>query len=1352
MNWRKILLVLVSVAWLELTGYGFALGYGRISFRRIGLTDGLKQTAISAIAQDKQGFMWIGTWKGLLLYDGYEFKEMALPYARGSKRPDDHITHLTVDSKNRVWIATYQDLYLYDPLVNQIRRVLLKGKDRLLITSVFEDRNGYVFLVTPVVLYRIDGFFHHRTIPVKAGIGLPRINCALQDVSGRVWLGTNKGVWCFESSSSRFWPLVVKAGTLEEKITAIGKDSRGNLWLGSEKKGVLKWDATSGKVIRYQVTNSPLPSNWIRRILTEGDHVWIGTRDGLSVVHVTDGSFTNYVHHSEDPTSLSDNKVWSLFQDRDSGIWVGTFSRGLNLFHPVNARFLNLQARVGNGPGLRYPIVHALLEDRKGYWAGTFGGGLNFIDSTFSKIDDYDLKKGANTFSNEVKTIVMGPDQSIWAGTTNGLIALDKTRRPFGARLLELGKESGGAGLINILLVEDRGIWVGTSNLGLIFLQTNGTRNKNDFAERRTAVTSNITSLLEAGANGLLVGTTEGLFHYDKAENRIIRKIPIKGTTDLTDAWISTLYRDSRRRIWIGTERDGLFYYDTLSGNCFGLQDAISDKVIHTVLEESLNGYWVSTDDGIFNLRFRRFLPPFAPEDREVRHYSIRDGLASNQFLSNSGLRDRKGRLLFGGMNGILVFNPATLQPDRQARRVVLTAILANNQPVQGEENLSGEIDRIRLSYQQSHVSIRFSSLTYRDISGTRYCYRLIGNGGYEEWIPTTANAVTFHGLQPGEYLFEVTTVTPNGKRSDQIRKLIIRITPPFWKTGWAYGLYVLLTGLLVFLIVRYFTTRASLVQQQRAYQSKVDFFTNISHEIRTPLSLMVGPLDNALSATTGQGTVTRNLLLVRENTNRLLRLINELLDFRKMEEGKMKLYLSVSDIIALAEEVFVSFEHLAVEKDIRYHFLHQDAAVCCDFDRQKMEKVFFNLLSNAIKFTPRGGEITLAVNREKISDGRFAVNIEVGNTGEGVSENNLRRVFHNFFQTDIVAETGQGTGIGLSYTRSIVLLHGGSISVSSRQKNLESEGYTSFQVSIPVSDAALGLSGEVAPPGKTAVLPGELFRTKHSTENKAGLGKGKYRILVVEDHQELREYLLETFSQEYIVSGAMDGTSGFDYATREIPDLIISDLIMPGENGLEFCRRIKRDTRTNHIPFLLLTASTIYSHQLHGFENGADAYITKPFTPDLLLLQVRNILASRDLIRKKNFADILSPSGDRDPAPSADSVFLKKLIDFIEANIGNPAINVDMIAREMLMSRTVLYRKVAALTDSSILDLVKIARLKKAESLLKISGKTISEIAYEVGFNDNKYFSKEFKKFFHINPSDYAAANRPRREQKNNM
>ncbi|MGZ5189863.1 MAG: ATP-binding protein, partial [Flavisolibacter sp.] len=858
-----------------------------------------------------------------------------------------------------------------------------------------------------------------------------------------------------------------------------------------------------------------------------------------------------------------------------------------------------------------------------------------------------------------------------------------------------------------------------------------------------------ISAMLQDKKGNLWIGTVSGIAVLEKYKTTADSYQHTNEKSSLSNNNVGCFLEDSKGRIWVGT-REGLnlFNEQTKNFQIFTTSDGLPDNVILNILEDNRQTLWISTPRGLCNA---------IPEEKangigfSIINYDEMNNLQNNEFNDNAALRTRAGELIFGGPSGFNIINPSAIQRPVQHPKIVFTNLQILNKNVEPGELINNrvvlqqsltQLKGIDLKYKENVFAIEFASLDFAHSNRDKYAYKL--EGFNSDWLHTDGKVrrATYTNLDPGHYILKVKVLNNNGSWSEE-KSLHINIAPPFWRSAVAYIMYALLMAGLLYLIRRITLERMRMrfeVQQQRREaerahmldQLKTKFFTNVSHEFRTPLTLIISPLERIIKQL-NDDELKGQLNLVQRNAKRLLNLVNQLLDFRKMEVQEVKLHPSIGDIVKFAQDISLSFTDIAEKKKIRFSFSSDIDSLEIYFDKDKIEKILFNLLSNAFKYTYDDGTVSIKLIYNEPLDNKTdgTLVIEVKDTGIGIPADKHEKIFERFFQT-VVPESmvNQGTGIGLAITKEFVKLHNGIITVKS-----EPEVGSCFTVFLPAKKIYDSSSRPAASP-----MPVEdaeqiiIEETQKSRKRKT--------IIVVEDNEDLRFYLKDNLKGQYHVEEAANGREGWEKIKLLNPDLVVSDIMMPLMDGVELARKIKTETLTAHIPVILLTAMGSEEKQLEGLNVGVNDYITKPFTFEILASRIRNLIAQQKLLQKR-FQSQIEVNPSEVTVTPVDEKFLKQALEVVEKFMDNPDFSVEDFSREMCMSRKALYNKILSLTGKAPLEFIRSIRLKRAAQLLEKSGMNISEIAYEVGFNNPKNFTKYFKEEFKVLPSQYTADRR---------
>jgi signal transduction histidine kinase/DNA-binding response OmpR family regulator/streptogramin lyase len=1082
-------------------------------------------------------------------------------------------------------------------------------------------------------------------------------------------------------------------------------------------------------------------------------------------------------------------------------MWFGTFKSGVNKIDRLNKKFQTYRHIRNNPNSLKTSDIKAVYQDESGViWAGTEKGGLSKIDPESGRIKTYLNKPDDNKSlpSNVVLSVVKADENKMWIGTYGGGLSLfNKNTGKFSTipEIPDTANEKT-SNVVWALHPDLSGkLWVGTWGAGLqLFNPKTKTFENFNIVEKAYQSTNSVLSICRDYQGFFWVGTygdglkkinpiTKEVYHFRHKDDK---------PESLIDNVVHVVFEDHERNLWVGT-KDGLDLFDRKNEEFihFSTLQGLPNNVINGILQDDNQNLWISTNKGISK---------YNPATKEFRNYNIHDGLQGNEFNKGVCYEAPNGDFLFGGVNGLNVFNPNEILDNPFVPNVLLTGLKIKNEPVKfGEEEkiLDKHISatsEITLPYNFSVLTFEFVALNFTKPEKNQYAFYL---KNYDEnWrYVSDQRTATYTNLNPGEYEFFVKASNNDGLWNEAGTSVKLTVTPPYWKTWWFRAIIVVLiwSGFTLLFMLRTrmikrqkaelevlvekrtheLKLQKSAVESQNlelekqkqeilrqrdqveemtkkvheADQMKLRFFTNISHEFRTPLTLILGPIEKLLNSGNIQQDIHHQLTLIHRNTLRLLRLVNEIMDFRKIETGRMKLRVTKNDMAGFVHDIYFSFNDLAKRNQINYIFKCRHKDINGWFDRDKVEKVVFNLISNAFKFTPPGGEIIVEVDKNETGNDSgqqdFATDavIKVIDNGRGISKEHLERIFDRFYQVENNHSTvWQGSGIGLSFIKNLVEIHYGDIQVES-----EKWKGTTFTVTLPVSkevfnkneivDSLYADENFIAPLRTISDINEDEIKKFEDSEDKTN----KPSVLLIEDNADVRLYIREEIKNDYHVLEADNGREGLELACSNPIDLIVSDIMMPEMDGLEFCKQIKTNFDTSHIPVILLTARNSDDYKLKGLEIGADDYVFKPFNATVLSARIKNLIESRKKL-KQQFSRDLSLTPKDLTITSPDEIFLTKTLEIVEKFMSDSEFNVDRLVEEVGMSRSVFYRKLKNLTGQSANDFIKTMRLKRSAQILRQNKLTISEVSYEVGFNDPQYFSKCFSKQFGLTPSQFVA------------
>lgn len=1326
---------------------GTVEGQQTIPVNYLSIENGLSNNNVTSCYRDGEGFMWFGTFDGLNCFDGYEFKVFRNRIMDSASLVNNHITAINEDADKKIWVGTKKGVSIFDRAhfkfyslyyrekgpkavvkncraINDIKPmkgnmlVATAGEGLILVKKGQKYGSRIPYRVGNALQYdyhamSVDFDGNNRAWVFIQGAGLcildektaeiRQINgqvtygsCIRYDNKGGIWISTFSGLYYYDFKNKK----VIRAIDLgiklsNEKITALCYDKEQRLWIATDGGGINILDENTTAVTYMQpsgfLLEKTLNSSAIYALYRDNDaRMWIGTlRGGINIIDRQKYKFATIAHNPVDPNSLIDNFVLSFCEDLSGSLWIGTDGGGLSRWNRRFNTFTNFKAIPDNASSLSGNFVTSLLCDAGGaIWIGTYGGGIcryNPGDNTFKRYICPDSKGN--------------PVVYVWK------------------------------------LYEDRekNLYVGTVENGYMF-KYNMLADRFEVYDRNLI---NVLTLYEDKEKTLWLGTFDELIKISRGGKRVHYKI---GNA------VRSIHEDAKGHFWVGIEGGGLLRFDRNTGrmHAFTTADGLPNNSVLNILEDKAGHLWLSTFHG---------LSRFDPANGQFQNYSESDGLQSNQLNYNSAFIDHKGAFLIGGLKGFNIFNPDSIPSETDMPVLRITSIKVDNAPLEASPELktnNHDYDLV-LPYNKATLSVDFAALEYSSPDKIAYAIYLEGQDKKWNYIGKLRNANYTH-LSEGSYTLHIKSTNSEGQwnKAGTIA-LRIKILPPWFRSWWAYLSYAGFLVFCIYIYLKYKNKQQNLQfdiklanlnaeKEKEINEKKFHFFTAISHEFRTPLTLIINPIKDMIS---GGGDDTEGnkdqLNIVYRNAKRLLSLADQLLLFRKADNKTDRLHITRVDIIALCGEVYLCFMQLAERKKVQYTFTPALKIMEVNIDKEKIETVLFNLLSNALKYTPEGGMVNLSLSIDGI-----LIRIAVMDSGPGIPEEEKENIFHKFYQVH-KQDASTGFGIGLYIAQDFAGQHGGKITYS----NLNGQG-TIFTLSLPYADTKEHLAKEIPKnPDKTGLLT-ELseddgphaFSSRPEASALTDLPDqdlivSKPSILVVDDDDELRAYIVSLFRQDYVLYEAPDGNAGLAAAKHQLPDIVISDILMNEGSGIELCQSLKQDPALRHIPIILLTASMDTSTELAGIELGADDYITKPFDKELLKARVQNLLQKRSDLQQYFFNEITLQE-NKLKIPEKYKDFLEKCISLVEQNIDNDQLSVKMLAKGMSMSHSALYKKVKIISGHSINAFIRFIRLRKAAELLIHSSCNINEAAFQVGITDVKYFRREFYKLFGMNPSEY--------------
>lgn len=1296
--------------------------------------------------------MWFGTSDGLNRYDGYEFKIYKYNAKDSSGINSNNINIIFEDKSEQLWIGTQEGLNRYNRELDIFQASDLVSN---YVDCFYEFPNGNILIGTGGGLFLINTE-ENNTQQIYNDIYVEDI---LMDNRNNLWLATSHGLRLADTTdySYREFSTNKHNGVADEWLHCLYEDKQGRIWIGSANDGIsiLSYTGTFPNEIKIEVhcyeTNTPesISHGAVLDIAEDPEgNIWIGIENGgLNLVRREDInkkiSFIRYVQILGDETSLSSNSVHTIYADRKQTMWLGTSGGGISYYNKSLYKFKHIKQVPGNTNSMNNNNVNTILEDNGIIWLGT-EGGLTRYDRQKNEFRHFtnDPEIPGSISSNAIWTLHRDTYGNLWVGTwAGGLNLFDKKKQVFKYYYQDVNDlTSIGANSIYDIISDSEGeLWLATMGGGVnkFCYQTD---NFERFVVKfnRNSISGNwVCKVLESSYDEIWISNTQAVDVYNKQTgefNTFIHDPENSSTIGYNGA--IDIYEDSKENIWLGTNVGlDLFQRSDSTFRHFTVSDGLPNNTVKAIIEDERENLWLSTNMGISKFENAINLP----EKAVFHNYDVSDGLQGNEFNSRSVAKTSDGLIIFGGVNGFNIFHPDSIIDDPNLPEICFTNLYIFNKEVKTEQKDSpldkhiSMTSEIALPYKYSVFSISYVALNILAADKNQYAFKL--EGFEENWnYVGTQRMATYTNLNPGKYTFRVIASNNDGLWNKEGASIDIVILPPWWKTLFARMVFVFIIGLVLYFFWRIIINSLNLknrlkieqMEKQKASELlalKLQFFTNISHELRTPLTLINAPLNSLLKSCSR----CEELKKIKRNFLRLRTLVDQILDFRAIESNTLRVNLKTYDVMNLLKSLVENFADLAEQQKLSIHYHSNYSKLSMQVDKDKFEKIITNLLINAIQYTPAGGKILITAEDDINHNGHLK--ISVADSGKGIPKEDLARIFDRFYTHDAQNEVGGGTGIGLHLTKHYVELIGGNIQVSSK----EGEGSV-FSVSIPYRLKELHFGNEDHIITDLKMHSDEMPIVPEFPEDE---NDRERKILVIDDNVEMCRYIHDLLKQEYQVVTLEDSRKGFKVAINTMPDLIVSDIMMPYLNGNELCRQLKSDSQTSHIPIILLTAKAALTDKLEGLQNGADAYISKPFEEELLLSYVHNLIEQRDKLRKSFSANSFDDP-IREVKNSYDQQFLKKIYKIIKENYSQADFGVNQIIEKMGMSRTVFYNKYKSLSDLSINDTIKLYRLKQAQNLLLEQRLSINEIAIHCGFNDASYFGKVFKGTYRVTPREF--------------
>lgn len=1297
-------------------------------FRPLDITNGLSQNTVYAILQDKYGFMWFGTQDGLNRYSGLSMQT----FMKNDLSENNTIAALYEDKNGNIWIGTDAGIFTYNPDHEKISCFVLSTEKGEMIqhrvTQIGSDGENIWFSVLEEGLYCYKPEQRALTLPFPR-----RDNRIPNDITQ--FLLNERGTHWFALYADNLYythnltepdslkPFICIDGRQPFKGDIINKMVKGKynkLYIGSANGGLNEVNLTTREVKEILTVDDSGNKIYVREIMFYSDNeLWIGSESGIFIYNTQSGNITHLRNISGDSYTINDNAIYSLYKDREEGLWIGSYFGGLNYYPKQDTYFEKIYPHRGQEYiGKR---VRELCADDKGYlWIGTEDNGLMKYNLSTKQLQQF-------THPNIYKNVhgLCYDGKYLWAGTfSGGLNRINlHTNEVKTYRKGNTSKDITSDYVFSICYTSSKELWIGTTS-GVVrynyetdtFSQFHGLRNMFIYDIKE-----------DADGNIWFANYTNGLYKLDvRSKNLIHFQHNTTDNNSLPSNRILSIFEDSKKQIWITTHGGGFARFDASSNNFIRYNHSMGlpSDVVHQVIEDNNGLLWITTNDGLVRLD---------PSTNKIKRYSVADGLLSNQFNNKSSYKDKYGHIYLGSINGLVFFDPSTFKTNMFVPPVVITDFFIFNQkvvvgakgsPLTQSISVAKEIE---LESNENSLSFSVAVLSYKAPEINTIIYQL--EGFDKDWQTANKGKISYSNLAPGNYILKVKGANNDGVWNDSMCTLKIRIHPPFYYSTWAYITYTLL--ILIVVICTYIYLKRRTAEKHRLkmeqfehekerelYQSKIDFFTNVTHEIRTPLTLIKSPLENILQMSDVNKSIREDLLIMDRNASRLLNLTNQLLDFRKIEGSLYELTFTQADMEETLKGIFMGFTSLAKQKGLDFKFSSDCDKFQAMIDVEALTKIVSNLLNNAIKFAKTYTLLSLQRDEK-----HFAVT--VCNDGQIIPLEKREEIFYPFIQYHKGSNVQSGTGIGLALARSLAELHQGQLNMDADtecNRFILLMPYLHNEPSHAETDTNLVVHSELE----------EQDLTLNQETNKS-----KTAILLVDDDLDIIAYLQKYLSPMYLTYTANDGCQAIKILAAESINIIVSDVMMPNMNGLELCNYIKSDINYSHIPIILLTAKTTIQSKIEGLRFGADSYIEKPFSLDLLKVNINNLLENR---AKMLQAFSCSPLATLNIISStqADEDFMKQLSEVINKNIQDSNFSLDQMATELGMSRSSLNRKIKGLLDLTPNDYIRIERLKRAAFLLKEQGCRVNEVCYMVGFSTPSYFTKCFREQFGMLPKEF--------------
>ena len=1365
--------------------------YSNLKFENFDTSKGLSSSTCLDIFEDREGFIWLGTIDGLNKYNGYEFQIYRTildnPYSVSNNR----INAITEDDKGNLWVGTDNGLNVFDKNTDKFYKINLyqtksdDGTFREVINGLLFDKKTnslWVASKNGAIKLSLDNNnnsnysklksvqYTHNSKDTKS-LDNNDVSSVLKDAQGNIWLGTkSNNLHRYNHNTNNFSRFSIDFEN-NQYLNHLPKqfliDADGDFWIGNDLSHLFLYNKRQNTFKKISVVNKSIPIFDLYQ--DKKGTIWVSTDgDGIYLLDKKKGLVQHLKQNPSDPFSLSNNQPSKVLEDNNGVFWVASYNAGVSKLAVAKASFGHYFYQPGSRTGLSAKIAQSVLEDsKKRIWIGTDGGGLNLFDEKSGTFKHFRANAAnANSLSSDkIVYLLEGNNDVLWVCTWDGGLNKFNTNTGTSKSYQYNRNNPFSIGQNTVWCAEKDSknrLWLGTSTAGLNLFDPVTEKfyqYKNIPGDARSLISNFVFSLFIDSKNRLFVGTSQGLCvtSLNAVKTTIPEKIDFSEIKikNIQGNRINYIIEDYQGNIWIGSDI-GLYKLDSnlKLKKSYSSLNGLPNNLVVGIQEDNNHNLWISTKSGLSLLN---------PKTQTFKNFNLHDGLQGTEFQSKSIAKTHDGRIIVGGINGFNIFNPKEISLKSNSVSPVISEIRLFNKKINAGDTINGRIllnesisatKEINLKYNEGYISFGFVALHYQNPERVKYAYRMEGLD--ESFINADISRVAnYSNLEPGSYTFEV--IASVDGQWDQAKKstILIKVQSPPWKTWWAYTLYFLVFVSALSYAIYFYTKKVREEKEQELDQMKLNFFINVSHEFRTPLTLILNPVDKILSSFNDPEEVKKSALIIQRSSRRLLHLVNQLLDLRKMDLGKKPLEISQMNIVKFSKDIFLLFEDLAKAKGIDFVFDAPKKELYGMFDPDKIEKILTNLLSNALKFTDSGGKVRLSISEIKAEKNKpflwfftkkeieREVEIKVADTGIGLKKEQMSEIFQRFFHAD---SSKSGTGIGLNFIKSLVELHQGEILVES-----EYEVGSTFIVRLPAdlvvekNQATNSNESGNYEIDKISITSAEyeIAISNDEVDNEAiPANKNRPVVLIVEDNKELRNHLKSELSHQFQVKEAANGLLGLKMIKKFYPDIVISDVMMPEMDGFEMCRQAKNDIETSHIPIILLTARSLEEDRIEGYDTGADEYLSKPFNINVLKARIKNLLEARKRA-KERFASIgtILPSSEI-TTNSIDEAFLDKTTKIVMDNISDPDFSLEDIIKLLGIGRSQFYRKISSITGQNPSNFIRTIRLKYASEMLLTQKYSVKELTHLCGFNSSAYFTKTFKELFGMTPTQFVEQN----------